>query len=111
MRLVAKVEKLEAAAAERARSRRRPVGVVWTQDDVRVDPESLAPGEHLALDVYVTGAIGETETWTTVERATSEASDLGVVYDAGGAVLGRVARIEGSLVELALVDTAASSAT
>jgi hypothetical protein len=111
MSLVAKLEKLEAAAAERARSRRQPVGLVWTQDDVRVDPESLAPGEHLALDVYVTGAIGETETWTTIERATSEPSDLGTVYDAAGGVVGRVVRIEGSLVELALADAAASSAT
>ena len=107
MRLLAKVRGLEAVAVAGARARRQPTGVVWTSDDVRVDPEAVGAGEHVALDVRITGAIGETPTWQTVERVSREASDLGVVYDAGGSAVGRVVRVDGSLVEWAVSDSAA----
>lgn len=107
MRLLAKVRGLEAVAVAGASSRRQPTGVVWTADDVRVDRDAVGAGEHVALDVRITGAIGETPTWQTVERVSREASDLGVVYDAGGSAVGRVVRVDGSLVEWAVSDSAA----
>lgn len=104
MRLLSKVRGLEASAQV---SRRQPTGVVWTADDVRVDPAAVGAGEHVALDVRVTGAIGETPTWQTVERISSDAADVGVVYDEGGSPVGRVVRVDGSLVEWAVTDSAA----
>jgi hypothetical protein len=106
VRLLAKLKALETGAAERWRSRRRPAGLVWTADDVRVDPAEVGEGQHIALDVYITGDLGGTATWRTVERVSSEAADLGVVYDVDGRRVGRVARVDGSLVELVMADAA-----
>jgi len=101
MRLLSKVRGLEASASVK---RRVPVGLVWTEDDVRVDLAAVREGEHVALDVRILGAVGDTPIWQTTERCTAEATDLGVVYGAKGAQVGRVVRVDGSLVEWVLTD-------
>jgi len=105
MRLLSKVRGLEASA--QVSRRREPVGLVWTEDDVRVDPAAVRGDQHVALDVRIKGAVGETPIWETVERYSSDPADLGVVYDAGGVRVGVVRRVDGSLVEWAVTDSAA----
>lgn len=105
MKLLSKVRGLEASAA--VSRQREPVGLVWTVDELRVDRGKVRPGQYVALDVRIKGELGGTPIWETVERITSEASDLGVVYDAGGAAVGRIVRVDGSLVEWVVMDSAA----
>jgi hypothetical protein len=107
MRLLSKVRGLEAAASVK---RRVAVGLVWTEDDVRVDPAAVRGGEHVALDVRITGACGETPLWQTTERVTADPADLGVVYGESGSAVGRVVRVDGSLVEWVLTGRGDSAA-
>jgi hypothetical protein len=106
MRLVGKVARLE------RRKERQPVtaaGIVWTEDEERLERE-LAPGEHVAVDVEIL----EPETadnpgrWRTRERAARDPEDLGRVTREGREV-GRVARVRGSVIELALTAAAAGA--
>lgn len=105
MRLLSKVRGLEAFAA--SGKRREPVGLVWTADEVRVDAAAVRGGQHVALDVRIKGEVDGTPIWGTAERITSKAGDLGVVYDSAGSRVGRVVRVDGSLVEWAATDSAA----
>ena len=96
MRLVKRVEELEAAGTARA-AEPGAVGVVWTQQEETVDAEALAPGEYIAVDVTVLGC--DPPMWRLRERVTAEADDLGDVYeDATGRAIGRVVGIEGTLI-------------
>lgn len=103
LRVVDELAKLRKdRAAERAASKRR-VGIVWSHCDHRVDDVELAEGEWLALDVTLGETVGEVDTWRTRERITRDPEDYGLVYDAAGDVVGRVAgRGAGGLVELEL---------
>jgi hypothetical protein len=108
MRLLSKVLGLEAALG--ASRRREPIGLVWTEDDVRVDVAALRADQHVALDIRIRGACGETPIWKTVERVTADPADLGVVYGESGAKVGRVVKVDGSLVEWVLTGRGDSAA-
>ncbi|NWG72812.1 MAG: hypothetical protein HXY23_14570, partial [Parvularculaceae bacterium] len=99
MRLIGKLERLE---RRKEREAMTAAGIVWTQDEERLEVE-LAPGEHLAVDVEILEAATEANPaqWRTRERATRDPRDFGKVTQNGREV-GRVARVRGSLIELAL---------
>ena len=101
MRLVQRVERAEAGAADLARRRKHPEGGVWTETEERVDREKLERGEHVAADVYVIGETGGARLWRIRERVTRQAGDLGVLYSVGPhpRPIGRVTRMEGNLIE------------
>jgi hypothetical protein len=114
VRLISGLKKLEAGAA-RARERKpEAVGLIWSRHEVEVDPETLEGGQYIAVDVHMLagapvepgaelgGATLEPGAWSMKERATYDAQDLGVVYDAGGLRVGRVVALEGSMIEIDL---------
>jgi hypothetical protein len=71
---------------------------VWSRDDLRI-AGGLDPGELVAVDMYVLAPEGESPAAVRmVERVTLDASDLGFVYDAAGALVGRMTEVDGSLV-------------
>lgn len=110
MRLISSVKRLEAGAARAREEEPAAVGLVWSTHESKVEVESLADGEYVAVDVrldrygesapgaVVDGQVVEPpEWWTIEERITSDPRDLGVVRDAEGVRVGRVVAIEGSM--------------
>jgi hypothetical protein len=90
------LKKLEARAST-ARRVAGGVGIVWSRDDVRV-VRALEPGELVAVDMTILEPAGESPAAVRmVERVTLDPCDLGFVYDAGGAVIGRMTELDGSL--------------
>lgn len=95
MRLLSRVERL--AGLRRKEPAPQAVGIVWSADDERLpDDVELAEGERVAVDYYEvaggTRAEGVVQR-RLVERVTRERGDRGYVYDAGGAVVGRVVSV------------------
>jgi hypothetical protein len=77
-----------------------PVGLVWSRDESLFDG-LLEPGEYIARDMRVLAPEVEGGTPAVVrmeERVTRDANDLGWIYGAAGAVVGRVTELNGSLV-------------
>ena len=97
MRLVRQVARLEAAAARALEVEEAPVGLMWTSQESRVDGESLAEGEWVAVDLYLGDELDGVQYVRLVERATWQDTDLGWVYDGEGARVGRVVELDGSL--------------
>ena len=93
------LRKLEARASTARRAAAAGgVGIVWSRDDLRITRE-LEPGELVAVDMHVVVPEGEAPAAVRmVERVTTDVSDLGWVYDAAGAVVGRMTEVDGSLV-------------
>jgi hypothetical protein len=75
------------------RQAREPMGIAWVTDWPKAEP-----GADLVEDVHVhrEGVIDE---WTLTARAARDPGDLGDVYDAGGAIIGRVTKREKTLLE------------
>jgi hypothetical protein len=106
MKLVRAVRKLEqvrsSAAPASSVAAGAAVGLVWTTDEATIERD-LKPGEFLACDLYMSDdAHGELNVCRYVERVTLDRRDKGVVYSADGARVGRVRRVDGSLVSLEL---------
>jgi hypothetical protein len=104
VRLINAVKRLEAGAA-RAREEVAPgVGLVWSKDEVSVDPLTLEDGEYVAVDVVMEGGgpspLGGTAPvwWTVTERVTLDPRDLGVVRNVAGERIGLVTDLDGSMV-------------
>lgn len=93
------LQRLEARAGSWSRAA-AGIGIVWTRDESRVERE-LDPGEWIAVDMYRVLSVGRNgdQTWCVrvVERVTRDEWDLGWVYDAAGAVIGRVTESDGSM--------------
>jgi hypothetical protein len=98
MTLLRAVGKLEAARAG-AYSAPGTVGLVWSRDEVLFTGR-LEEGEFIARDMHVLELATDSLPAMTqmVERVTRDENDLGWVYDAAGAVLGRVVELEDSLI-------------
>jgi hypothetical protein len=103
MRLTRKVSRLEAGAAAARAEEPAAIGLIWTQQEKRIDADALAAGEYIACDLYYDeepgqfGAGGVPPTVRTVERVTVWESDLGKVYGPEGERIGRVTAIDGSM--------------
>jgi YD repeat-containing protein len=96
---VARLESAAGAAAAAARDP-LPVSISWSSADERVTARDLRPGEFVAADVMGYRADGEPWESRVVERVTRDGGDLGVVYDAAGARVGRVTAMDGRLLTL-----------
>lgn len=104
MRLIRRLERVEAAQASRAAAASIGAGIVWTLDNVPLGRE-LAEGESLAVDLYEVERTGMYTGVRSVERIASSAEDLGTVYDADGShVLGRVVESGGNLLTVRYED-------
>jgi len=103
MRLLKQVRRIEqkrlAAAAGAGVSLVGPVALCWSVDEARVG-RPLVAGEFLAVDVHRVRVDGLAWEIRTVERVTSDSADLGFVYDASGSRVGRVVRLDGSLLTI-----------
>lgn len=99
MKLLRKIERLEASAEQRAPDN-SPVGLVWSSDEHRVAPGQAEAGEYVACDVWLAGGLefAGVAHPGLCERFTRDAEDLGIVYDAEGAAVGRVMLIESGLI-------------
>jgi hypothetical protein len=126
MRLITSLKRLE---ADGLRRKREPaaVGLSWSRHEVVVDPESLQPGEYIAVDIRIEGCPREeldaaVESgrvpdatnaapcwWAVTERVTTDVQDLGVVRDYYGNRLGRVVELEGSMVTIEMEEAAEPS--
>jgi hypothetical protein len=71
-----------------------PIGVVWTSEEVVVDPAQARAGEHVAVDLVVDREASSDgchpAELRTRERFSADPSDLGVVYNSAGVRIGRV---------------------
>jgi hypothetical protein len=121
MRLLKQVQRLEAAhgAALAREEDPRPVSLVWTVAEERVDANRLGPAEYIAVDVTrvgelgaggVAAGVGDDEEfkpvdvggiWTQliVERVTLDSWDLGNVFEGAGVLIGRVTSVDGRYIE------------
>jgi hypothetical protein len=97
MRLIRQVAELEAAAAARAEEP-APIGVCWTTYEERVEARELEEGEYIAADMTRVEELAGTAVIRIRERVTLDVRDLGWVYDAEGARIGRVVAVDGTLV-------------
>jgi hypothetical protein len=102
MRLVGRLKKIEAAAAQE-QMRVKAAGVVWTSDHEHYAGE-LQPGERIVSDVHIGEDYGGAQEWTLRDRPARDDEDLGDVYQ-GGELVGKVERVEGSLVYREFADT------
>ena len=109
MRLTARVEKLASAAARAKEPQTRELGIVWSTSDTRVDREQAKPGEYVAVDLYIDEpetAEGCPALVRTIERFTRNERDLGVVFDAKGARVGRIVAARGGVLRWELTASA-----
>jgi hypothetical protein len=100
MKLISRVDALQRRADAAVDSARGPdldefgrVGMVWTTEEVVVDPSQVSPGEHVAVDLIVGREASEhvfPARYRTRERFSSVPGDLGLVYDSSGSRIGRV---------------------
>jgi hypothetical protein len=101
MRLLRRLEGLEAGAAVAEAEAEAAVGVVWSCDELRLDATQLEAGEYIACDSH---RLDPPELFAScprvrlVERITRDADDLGYIYDAAGVRVGRVTAVDGNLV-------------
>jgi hypothetical protein len=73
---------------------------------MKVDPENLGEGEHIAVDVHVLDpgdwkGSGQPPRWRVVERITTDTADTGVLHNAASQVIGTARRVDGSMIEVA----------
>lgn len=94
VRLGKQVKRLETRAQLAADAERESCGYVisYSPDNVKVDPSTLAPGQHVAMDVHEGSANG---TMRRVERVSSDPDDLGYVYNLAGDMIGRIIEQDG----------------
>jgi hypothetical protein len=110
MRLLRRVGKAEKAAA--AGKSAQPIALVYTADNQRLpDGYELAPGEHIATDVYVRErhdffADGTPDTYKIVERVTSAPGDWGTVRWENGpeTAIGKVRESERPYIDIEWLD-------
>ncbi len=116
MRLLTSLKRLEAGAAAARATKPTPIGLVWTANETRIDPECLEPGEYIACDIRLEGrerpgldlpALDENgdvveppSWWSVEERPTFDAADLGIVRNCDGERVGRVVELDGTLVTI-----------
>jgi hypothetical protein len=112
------LERLEAGAAAARERGPAAVGLVWSTRESVVDPDTLQPGEYIAVDIRLEGCphvAGEPVPdalsdppcwWTLAERVTTDPQDLGVVRDGFGARVGRVMELEGSMISIEMDEAA-----
>jgi hypothetical protein len=109
MRLLTKVRRLErdaaaiAEAEEAASARRRPVGVLWTHEEGKLDApalDAMQPGEEIVRDFWIESQHEGATQARSRERITRDAGDRGRVYDAAGVEIGRVVEDDGHVVTL-----------
>jgi hypothetical protein len=94
MRLVGRLKKLEAAAEEHPRV--MAAGIVWTIDHEHYAGE-LQPETRVVSDVHIGEDYGGAQAWTLRDRPARDDEDFGDVFK-GGELVGKVERVEGSLV-------------
>jgi hypothetical protein len=94
MRLVGRLRKLEAAAEEHPRV--MAAGIVWTSDHERYVGE-LQAGDRIVSDVHIHEECEGAQAWTLRDRPARDDDDFGDVFK-GGELVGKVERVEGSLV-------------
>jgi hypothetical protein len=113
MRLTKQVARVERAAERTLEIAAEPCGLIWTENEVRVDGRELEPGEYIAGDLFLGEEVGGGQELAdlqargergcqivrVVERKTRDVEDLGRVFSTGGLELGVVTRIEGTLLE------------
>lgn len=92
--LLRRVEKL--AGRVLRRRRREAVGIAWVSDWPDLTEANLV---DLVEDVHVMRTEGAVDEWTLTARAPRYPGDLGDVYDSSGALIGRVTKREGTLIE------------
>jgi hypothetical protein len=113
VKLLRVVDELQKLRSERKLLRavaESPVGIAWSHCEKRLDDVELSDGEFLALDVTISGAIGEVPLWRTAERITRDPEDYGQVFDSAGELVGAVRSIKNGLVTLALTGGADAGA-
>ena len=112
MRLIKRVDRMEAAAAAAREPEAGGVEVVWSDHENRIDARTLGAGEFVAVDVVRSGeflgaGLGEhgevlagTELVRITERVTTDPRDLGWVLAADGEQrIGEITRLDGALLE------------
>ena len=72
------------------------IAIAWSTDEERA--ADLAESDEVAMDIHILSDDLGAEQWRTVERRRRDPEDLGDVFDAAGARIGRVAERDGSLV-------------
>jgi hypothetical protein len=95
MRLLRALEKVEARRAAGRRPAARAWCVVWSEAETLVGRLPVA-GESVACDLFVVGDASDRASLyvRSAERFTLDPLDLGIVYDASGAEIGRIASVE-----------------
>jgi hypothetical protein len=103
MKLIRRIENLEESIERGGRRLPDPPvgcvwGMVWSGREEKLG-RPLEPGETLAVDVYVEGPLIETirVVWLarTVERASLDPLDAGVVYGVDGSAIGETLHSDG----------------
>jgi len=110
VRLITSIKRLEAGAAVARERRPAAVGLSWSRNEARVDPEELGPGEYIACDISIRSGAGvgavpdamadQPYWWNLAERVTLDPQDLGLVRDAEGERIGRVMELDGSMIAI-----------
>lgn len=110
MKLLRKILRLE--AAEDRRDEPLAFGLVWSSDEHKVDPSQSPDGSHVAHDIWLAGGVefAGVPRPGARQRFAEDPADLGLVYDAGGAAVGRVLSIDGGVIRYEVDSPAVSTA-